>query len=104
LGNEQCTTYQNTHQRTWNMIVATNGLIFIYTITQEPRGNSLMLNGNCCMHEFLMLTQYEVIDMLNFKCNSNGNTYFHGLTTNFAQVQASILNVQQTQNLNFYLE
>jgi hypothetical protein len=46
------------------------------------------------MHEFLMLTQYEVIDMLNFKCNSNENTYFHGLTTNFAQVQAPILNAQ----------
>lgn len=77
-----------------DMIVATNGLIFIYTITPKPRGRSLMINGNCCMHEFLMLTQYEIIDMLNFKCNSNGNTYFHGLTTNFAQVQASILNVK----------
>ncbi len=61
------------------MIVATNGLIFIYTIEPKPKGRSFMINGNCYMHEFLMLTQYEVIDMLNFKCNSNKNTYFHAL-------------------------
>jgi hypothetical protein len=57
-------TKTSTYQRTWDMIVATNGLIFIYMITQKPRGRSLMINGNCYMHEFLMLTQYEVIDML----------------------------------------